>query len=84
MSPSSGHNCTQHPNNPNWSKVMGTDFLHILLKKNHFTRENGNTYQGNVGVKIGKGAHLFDRYGPSTAYAVCFTVNALCLLTGFP
>lgn len=29
-------------------------------------------------------AYLFDRYGPSTAYAVCFTVNALCLLTGFP
>lgn len=34
--------------------------------------------------KISKSAHLFDRYGPSTAYAVCFTVNALCLLTGFP
>lgn len=31
-----------------------------------------------------KTAYLFDRYGPSTAYAVCFTVNALCLLTGFP
>lgn len=28
--------------------------------------------------------HLFDWYGPSTAYAVCFTVTALCLLTGFP
>lgn len=34
--------------------------------------------------KISESAHLFDRYGPSTAYAVCFTVNALCLLTGFP
>lgn len=34
--------------------------------------------------KISKTAYLFDRYGPSTAYAVCFTVNALCLLTGFP
>lgn len=31
-----------------------------------------------------KTAYLFDRYGPSTAYAVCFTVNALCLFTGFP
>lgn len=31
-----------------------------------------------------KTAYLFDRYGPPTAYAVCFTVNALCLFTGFP
>lgn len=31
-----------------------------------------------------KVSYLFDRYGPSTAYAVCFTVNALWLFTGFP
>lgn len=31
-----------------------------------------------------KCTHLFDRNGPSTAYAVCFTLSALCLLTGFP
>lgn len=36
------------------------------------------------GKKMRKAAYLFDRYRPSTAYAVCFTVNALCLLTGFP
>lgn len=33
---------------------------------------------------MSKTAYLFDRYGPPTAYAVCFTVNALCLFTGFP
>lgn len=47
-----------------------------------------HTYAGNCErcrvKKMRQAAYLFDRYGPSTAYAVCFTVNALCLLTGFP
>lgn len=50
-------------------------------------KKRAYTYPGNYGKcrrKMSKSAYLFDRYGPSTAYAVCFTVNALCLFTGFP
>lgn len=90
MSPSSGYSNTWLPKLYGWSTVIKflTDSISTSNRKGTCTGTKWWSYLPRelweVREKIWKTAYLFDRYGPSTAYAVCFTVNALCLFTGFP
>lgn len=71
-----------------WPATFFVLWRHLVVMATHDIKQKStsNDTTGNTLTQVAmrRTAYLFDRYGPSTAYAVCFTVNALCLFTGFP
>lgn len=66
------------------SYIHSNTLLKILTFNKRCTILPYNSVLTSYNERTNEVTYLFDGYGPSTPYTVSFTLNALCLITGFP